>query len=74
MILRLLGNKTIQFNTRGKKSDPAIQKQLNIDMKFTIKLNFFFKYMTIFIYFNIYEYIYIFYLICRVFPFQFFIF
>ena len=52
MILRLLGNKTIQFNTRVKKSEPAIQKQLNIDVKSTTKFNFFFKYTTIFIYFT----------------------
>ena len=32
-IFWLLGNKTIQFNTRGKKSEPAIRKQLNIDVK-----------------------------------------
>ena len=40
-ILRLLGNETIQFSTRSKKSEPAIQKQLNIDVKSTTKLNFF---------------------------------
>ena len=51
-ILRLLGNETIQFNTRVKKSEPAIQKQLKINVKFTTKLNFFFKYMNIFTYFT----------------------
>ena len=40
-ILRLLGHETIQFNTRSKKSEPAIRKQLNIDVKSTTKLNFF---------------------------------
>ena len=40
-ILRLLGNETIQFSTRSKKSEPAIRKQLNIDIKSTTKLNFF---------------------------------
>ena len=39
-ILRLLGNETIQSNTRGKKSEPGIRKQLNIDVKSTTKLNF----------------------------------
>ena len=52
MILRLLGNKTIQFNTRGKKSEPGLRKQLNIDVKFTTKFYFFFKCMNIFIYFT----------------------
>ena len=42
----------IQFNTRGKKSDPGLRKQLNTDVKSTTKFNFFFKYMNIFIYFN----------------------
>ena len=51
-ILRLLGNKTIQFNTRGKKSEPGLRKQLNIDVKSAIKLDFFFKYINIFIYFT----------------------
>ena len=51
-ILRLLGNETIQFNTRSKKSEPAIQKQLNIDVKSTTKFYFFFKYMNMFIYFT----------------------
>ena len=52
MILQLLGNKTIQFNTRVKKSEPAIRKQLKIDVKSTTKLNFVFKYINIFIYFT----------------------
>ena len=51
-ILRLLGNETIQFNTRSKKSEPAIRKQLNIDVKSTTKLNFSFEYMNIFRYFT----------------------
>ena len=50
-ILQLLGNEAIQFNTRGKKSEPGIRKQLNTDVKSTTKLNFFFKYINIFIYF-----------------------
>ena len=44
-ILRLLGNETIQLNTRGKKSEPGLRKQLNIDVKSTTKFYFFFKYM-----------------------------
>ena len=40
-ILRLLGNETIQFNTRGKKSELGLRKQLNIDVKSTTKFNFF---------------------------------
>ena len=51
-ILRLLGNETMQFNTRGKKSEPGLRKQLNIDAKSTTKFNFFFKYMNICIYFT----------------------
>ena len=51
-ILRLLRNETIQFNTRGKKSEPGLRKQLNIDIKSTAKLILFFKYMHIFIYFT----------------------
>ena len=51
-ILRLLGNETIQFNTRVKKSEPAIRKQLKIDVKSTANLFFFFKYVNIFIYFT----------------------
>ena len=47
-ILRLLGNETIHFNTRGKKSE------LNIEVKSTTKFKFFFfKYINIFIYFTI---------------------
>ena len=49
-ILRLLGNETIQFNTQGKKSEPGLRKQLNIDVKSTTKFYLFFKYMSIFIY------------------------
>ena len=33
MILRILGNEMFQFNTRGKKSEPGLRKQLNIDIK-----------------------------------------
>ena len=51
-ILRLLGNETIQFNTRGKKSKPGLRKQLNIDVKSSAKLILFFKYMHVFIYFT----------------------
>ena len=40
-ILRLLGNETIQFNARGKKSEPGFRKQLNTDVKSTTKFNFF---------------------------------
>ena len=40
-ILRLLGNETIQFNTRGKKSEPGLRKQLNVEVKSTTKFNFF---------------------------------
>ena len=36
-ILQLLGNETIQSDTRGKKSEPVIRKQLNIDVKSTTK-------------------------------------
>ena len=50
-ILRLLGNETIQFNTRGKKSELGLRK-LSIDVKSTTKFNFFFKYINIFIYFT----------------------
>ena len=39
-ILWLLRNKTIQFNTRVKKSEPGHQKQLKIDVKSSTKLNF----------------------------------
>ena len=51
-ILRLLGNETIQLNTRSKKSEPGLRKQLNTDVKSTTKFYFFFKYMNIFIYFT----------------------
>ena len=51
-ILRLLGNETIQSDTRGKKSEPGLRKQLNIDVKSFTKFYFFFKYMNIFIYFT----------------------
>ena len=51
-ILRLLRNETIQLNTRGKKSEPGLRKQLNKDIKSTTKFYFFLQ---------IYEYIYIFY-------------
>ena len=51
-ILQLLENETIQFNTRGKKSEPGLRKQLNINIESTTKLYFFFKYMNIFIYFT----------------------
>ena len=37
MIFRLLRNKTIQFNTRSKKSKPGLRKQLNIDVKSATK-------------------------------------
>ena len=60
-ILRLLGNETIQFSTRGRKSDPGLRKQLSIDVKSTTKLKFLFKYICIF-----YKY--------KAFPFQYFIF
>ena len=40
-ILQLLGNETIQFNTRGKKSEPGLRKQLNVEVKSTTKFNFF---------------------------------
>ena len=40
-ILRLLRNETIQYNTRGKKSEPDLRKQLNIDI-FSI---LYFKYL-----------------------------
>ena len=51
-ILRLLGSETIQLNTRGKKSEPDLRKQLNIDVKSTTKFYFFYKYMNMFIYFT----------------------
>ena len=40
-ILRLLGNETIHFNTRGKKIEPDLRKQLNIEVKSTTKFKFF---------------------------------
>ena len=40
-ILRLLRNETIQFNTRGKRSEPGLRKQLNIDVNSTTKFYFF---------------------------------
>ena len=40
-ILRLLGNETIQYNTRGKKSEPGLRKQLNIDVNL-LQNSFFF--------------------------------
>ena len=40
MILRLLGNKTIQFNTRVKKCEPGLRNQLKIDIKSTTKSDF----------------------------------
>ena len=40
-ILRLLGNETIQSDTRGKKSEPVLRKQLNMDVKSTTKFYFF---------------------------------
>ena len=51
-ILRLLGNKTIQFSTRVKKSEPGLRKQLKIEVKSTRKFDFSLK---------IYEYIYMFF-------------
>ena len=52
MILRLLGNETIQFSTRGKKSELDLRKQLSIDVKSTTKFNFFFKYINIFVFYT----------------------
>ena len=53
MILRLLGNETIQFNTRDKKSEPGLRKRLNrCKIYYKIQVFFFFKYMNIFIYFT----------------------
>ena len=40
-ILRLLGNKTFQFSTRGKKSETGLRKQLTTDVKSTTKFIFF---------------------------------
>ena len=49
-ILRLLGNETIQFNTRGKKSEPGLRKQLNVEVKYTTKFNFFSLNILIYLY------------------------
>ena len=49
-ILRLLGNETIQFNTRGKKSEPGLRKQLNVEVKSTTKFNFFSLNILIYLY------------------------
>ena len=49
-ILRLLGNKTIHFNTRGKKSEPDLRKELNIEVKSTTKLKFFSLNILIYLY------------------------
>ena len=38
----------IQFNTRVKKSEPGLRKQLKIDVKTTTKLEFSLKYLDIF--------------------------
>ena len=46
-ILRLLGSETIHFNTRGKKSEPGLRKQLNIDENLLQNSFFFFKYLYI---------------------------
>ena len=51
-ILRLLGNETNHFNTRVKKSEPGLRKQLKIDVKTTTKFDFSLKYMNILIYFS----------------------
>ena len=50
MILRLLGNETIHFNTRGKKSEPDLRKQLNIEVKSTTKFKFFSLNILIYLY------------------------
>ena len=49
-ILWLLGNETIHFNTRGKKSEPDLRKQLNIEVKSTTKLEFFSLNILIYLY------------------------
>ena len=49
-ILRLLGNETIHFNTRGKKSEPDLRKQLNIEVKSTTKFKFFSLNILIYLY------------------------
>ena len=51
MILRLLRNETIQYNTRVRKSEPGLRKLLKIDVKSTTKFDFSLKYTNIFIYF-----------------------
>ena len=50
-ILRLLGNKMNQFNTRVKKSEPGLRKQLKIDVKTISKLDFSLKYEYIYMFF-----------------------
>ena len=40
MILRLLGNETIRFNTRVKKCEPGLRNQLKINVKSTTKSDF----------------------------------
>ena len=40
MILRLLANKTIQFNIQVKKTEPGLRKQLKIDIKSATKFDF----------------------------------
>ena len=50
-ILRLLGNETIQFNTRVKKSEPGLRKQLKRDLNLLQNLIFLLKYMNTFIFF-----------------------
>ena len=49
-ILRLLGNEMIHFNTRGKKSEPDLRKQLNIEVKSTTKFKFFSLNILIYLY------------------------
>ena len=49
-ILRLLGNETIHFNTRGKKSEPGLRKELNIEVKSTTKFMFFSLNILIYLY------------------------
>ena len=39
-ILPLLANKTIQFNTQVKKTEPGLQKQPKIDIKSATKFDF----------------------------------
>ena len=40
LILRLLGNEMIQFNTRVKTTEPGLRKQLKIDIKSATKFDF----------------------------------